>query len=223
MFSRLPSWLVVIGFSCLAGLIIGCGDSMSSPRPTSSTPVGLTLLSVSPGSGPTVGGDAIRLFGSGFLSGANVTLDGVAAHVTRVTRTVIEARTLAHASGPVDVVVTNPDGQAGTLKAAYTFGEFSVTGGPPVVAPGAELTVSWVSPDGRGCNGGGDWIALYRVGDPDQTGAANGHSDLWYEHVCGAASGTWKLIAPAQLGEYEFRFMVGDFSVARSNSIAVRQ
>jgi hypothetical protein len=194
---------------------------MSSPTPTSSTPADLTLLSVSPGAGPTVGGDFIRLFGSGFRSGANVTLDGVAAHVIRVTSTAIDARTVAHAAGPVDVVVTNPDGQTGTLKAAYTFGVFSVAGGPPLVAPGAELTVSWVSPDGRGCSGGGDWIALYRVGDPDQTGAANGHSDLWHEHVCGAASGTWKLNAPAQPGEYEFRFMVGEFSVARSSSITV--
>jgi hypothetical protein len=223
MFSRLPSWVVAISFLGLSGMSVGCGDSMSSPTPTSSTPVGLTLLSVSPGSGPTVGGDFIRLSGSGFRSGANVTLDGVAAHVTRVTSTVIDARTLAHAPGPVDVVVTNPDGQTGTLKAVYTFGVFSVTGGPPLVAPGAELTVSWVSPDGRGCSGGGDWIALYRAGDPDQTGAANGHSDLWHEHICGAASGTWKLNAPAQPGEYEFRFMVGEFSVARSSSITVRQ
>ena len=223
MFSRLPSRVVAIGFLGLAGTSVACGDSTSSRTPTSSTPVGLTLLSVSPASGPTVGGDVISLLGSGFVSGATVTLDGVAAHVTRVTSTVIDARTLAHAAGPVDVVVTNPDGQTGTLKAAYTFGVFSVTGGPPVVAPGAALTVSWVAPSGRGCSGGGDWIALYRVGDPDQTGAANGHSDIWSDHVCGAPSGTWTLNAPAQPGEYEFRFMVGDFSVARSSPIAVRE
>src|SRR5262249_25669636 len=152
----------------------------------------------------------------GFQSGATVSLDGVAAEVARITYTTIEARTLAHADGPVDVVVTNPDGQAGTLKAAYTFAVFTVAGSPTLVAPGAELTVRWVAPTGRGCEGGGDWIAIYRVGDPDKTGAANGHSDLWYDHVCGAASGTWTLRAPAQPGEYEFRFMVGDFSVARS-------
>jgi hypothetical protein len=90
-----------------------------------------------------------------------------------------------------------------------------------VVAAGGELTVSFEAPAGRGCNGGGDWIAIYRVGDPDQTGARNGHSDLWYDHVCGATSGTWKLAAPMQPGVYEFRFMVGDAAVARSNSIAV--
>jgi hypothetical protein len=124
--------------------------------------------------------------------------------------------------GSVDVVVTNPDGHGVTLQTAYTFAVFFVTGAQNLVASGAELTVSWVAPSGRGCSGGGDWIALYRVGDPDQTGAANGHSDLWYEHVCGATSGTWTLKAPAEPAEYQFRFMVGDFSVARSQPITVR-
>jgi hypothetical protein len=64
---------------------------------------------------------------------------------------------------------------------------------------------------------------LYRVGDPDQTNAANGHSDVWFDHVCGATSGTWTLNAPPQPGEYEFRFMVGEFSVVRSKPIIVRQ
>jgi hypothetical protein len=122
----------------------------------------------------------------------------------------------------VDVVVTNADGQATTLAGAYTFGVFSVSGGPNLVAPGGVLTVSWVAPPGRGCSGGGDWIALYKVGDPDNTGATNGHSDIWYDHVCGATSGTWTLKAPPHPGEYEFRFLVGEFSVARSDRITVR-
>ena len=139
-----------------------------------------------------------------------------------MTSVTIDARTGAHATGTVDVMVSNPDGQTAMLSAAYTFAVFSVTGGPTLVAPGGELAVSWVAPSGRGCNGGGDWIAIYRVGDPDDTGAENGHSNLWYDHVCGATSGTWKLKAPAVPGAYEFRFLVGDFSVARSNAITVR-
>ena len=63
--------------------------------------------------------------------------------------------------------------------------------------------MSWVAPKGRGCNGGGDWIAIYRVGDPDVTGAANGHSDLWYEHLCGAVTGTFTLSAPTAPGQYQ--------------------
>jgi hypothetical protein len=59
------------------------------------------------------------------------------------------------------------------------------------------------------------------VGDPDITGAANGHSDLWFTHVCGATSGTSTLSAPRQPGEYEFRFMFGDTAVARSSPVTV--
>ena len=81
--------------------------------------------------------------------------------------------------------------------------------------------MSWVAPRGQGCNGGGDWVAIYRVGDPDITGAANGHSDLWFDHLCGATSGTRALSAPAQPGQYEFRYMVGDSAVVRSNPVTV--
>jgi hypothetical protein len=187
-------------------------------------PPGFTVRSVSPSSGPTIGGDFIRVVGEAFQSGATVLLDGIAVPLTKITSTTIDARTPAHAAGAVDVVVMNPDGQTGTLRAAYIFSsEFLVTGGPNLVAPGAELTVSWTAPGGRGCSGGGDWIAIYRIGDPDQTGAANGHSNLWYDHVCGRTSGTWTLKAPVEPGEYEFRFMVGDFSVARSSPITVRE
>ena len=82
--------------------------------------------------------------------------------------------------------------------------------------------MSWVGPGGRGCVGGGDWVALYKVGDPDDTGAANGHSDLWYDHLCGATSGTRTLSAPPQPGQYEFRYLIGGTgSVARSNPVTV--
>src|SRR6185503_1216571 len=66
----------------------------------------------------------------------------------------------------------------------------SLTASPSLVTSGSQLTVTWVAPSGRGCVGGGDWVAIFRVGDPDRTGATNGHSDLWFEHLCGATSGT---------------------------------
>jgi hypothetical protein len=97
----------------------------------------------------------------------------------------------------------------------------SLTASPSLVTTGSQLTLNWVGPSGRGCSGGGDWIAIYRVGDPDITGAANGHSDLWFTHVCGATSGTSTLSAPSQPGDYEFRFMVGDAAVARSSAVTV--
>ena len=102
-----------------------------------------------------------------------------------------------------------------------TLTGFSVTAGPSLVTPGGQITMSWLAPSGQGCSGGGDWIAIYRVGDPDITGAFNGHSDLWYMHVCGATSGTSMLSAPLETGVYEFRYMIGDIAVARSGPVTV--
>jgi len=226
MFNRHLARVVIAGLLGCAGMGPGCGDTPSSPTlmpaPASLAPTGLTVRAVTPSSGPTMGGDVIRIAGEGFQNGATVTIDGVSVPTLKVTVNRIDARTTAHVVGTVDVVVTNPDGQTKALAESYTFGVFSVTGSPGLVAPGGQLTVSWEGPSGRGCVGGGDWIAIYRVGDPDETGAANGHSDLWYDHVCGATSGLRSLNAPLQPGEYEFRFLVGVFSAARSNLITVR-
>jgi hypothetical protein len=177
-------------------------------------------------------GEEVWVTGTGFERGATVTLDGVAAFVRNVGApgpqgTVIVASAPVHAAGTVDVVVTNPAGQSGTLTGGFTFvpvevfSLVSLTTSSSLVTSGGQLTLSWVAPRGRGCNGGGDWLALYRVGDPDTTGAANGDSDLWFVHLCGATSGTSTLKAPPQPGQYEFRYMVGDFSVARSNPVTV--
>lgn len=213
-----------------AGLSVTCGDAGSlpaasptpMPAPTPAPPV-LSVRSVLPSSGPTMGGDYFRISGTGFQPGATVTLDGNPAEVRSVnSASLIDARTPAHALGTVDVVVTNPDGQTARLTAAYTYATFAVTANESVVAPGADLTVSFTAPAGRGCSGGGDWIAVYPVGAPDQTGAANFHTDLWHDHTCGATSGTWPAKAPDESGRYEFRYMVGDFSVARSNAFEVR-
>ena len=221
-------------FTCLvlfalAALSVGCGGSPSSPTPPPSAaaqpapaaPAGLTLRLVSPSAGPTIGGDSIRIFGGGFQAGVTVTIDDAAVAVIRMAAAFIEVRTLAHAAGTVDLVVTNPGGESRMLAASYSFATFSVAADPAAVEPGGRVTVSWTAPSGRTCEGGGDWIAIYKVGDPDDTGAANGHSDLWYEHLCGAPSGSWTLSAPAEPGEYEFRYLAGAGSVARSNPVTV--
>ena len=211
----------------LAQGLAGC-DSHSSVIPTAPTstliaPAALTVTSVSPTTGSTVGLADLRVAGTGFLPGVTLTLGGVAARVRSVTSTVVFATTPVHAPGTVDVVVAIPGGENQTLTGGYTFvvDVFSLTASPSVVTSGGPLTVNWVAPSGRGCIGGGDWIAIYRVGDPDNTGAANGHSDLWYEHLCGATSGTFTLSAPPQPDQYEFRYLVGDTAVARSSPVTV--
>ena len=218
---------VIASLLGLVGMGLGCDKSPLGPTPSGPTspsaPAALTVTSVSPSAGPTGGVDDIRVAGTGFQSGAILTLDGIAAEVTRVTSTVIAATTPVHTPGTVDVVVTNPDGQSRTLTGGYTFEVIvaTLTASPSLVTSGGQLTISWTAPSGRGCVGGGDWVALYRVGDPDATGAANGHSDLWFDHLCGATSGTLTLSAPTQPGQYEFRLMIGGTSVARSNPVTV--
>jgi Domain of unknown function (DUF1929)/IPT/TIG domain/Glyoxal oxidase N-terminus len=81
-----------------------------------------TVTSISPVSGTTAGGASVTITGTGFLSGAQVTLGGAAATgETTVNSTTITATTPAHAAGAVNVVVTNTDAQSGTLTNGYTY------------------------------------------------------------------------------------------------------
>ena len=75
------------------------------------------VTTVSPNSGPSAGGTAVTLTGTDFTTGATVTIGGVAAtNVIVVSATSITLTTPAHSAGAVTVVVTNPDGQSGSLR-----------------------------------------------------------------------------------------------------------
>jgi len=78
--------------------------------------------SISPTSGPAAGGTVVTISGTGFRNGATVTFGGTAASsVNVVGSTTITATTPAHASGPVNVVVTNPNAQNSTLTNGFTY------------------------------------------------------------------------------------------------------
>ncbi|MBI5066834.1 MAG: IPT/TIG domain-containing protein [Deltaproteobacteria bacterium] len=79
------------------------------------------IAAVTPGSGPTAGGTGVILTGTGFAAGATVAFGGVPAAVTASSTTSITAVAPAHAAGPVDVAVQNPDGQASVRPAAFTY------------------------------------------------------------------------------------------------------
>lgn len=80
------------------------------------------VSSVSPGSGTRNGGTAVTIAGAGFISGATVTFGGNSAtKVGVISTTSITATTPAHAVGPVNVVVTNPDGTSGTLTNGFNY------------------------------------------------------------------------------------------------------
>lgn len=80
-----------------------------------------TLTGVSPGSGPAGGGLSVTLTGTNFVSGANITFDGLqATNINVVSTTQIACLTPAHAVGSVDVVVTTPGGTV-TLAGGFTY------------------------------------------------------------------------------------------------------
>ena len=104
-----------------------------------------SVASISPNTGSTSGGTAVSITGTGFVSGATVSLGGTAAtNVTVTSSTTITAVTAAHAAGAVSVVATNPDGQRGTLANGFTYST------PQASAP----TVTTVTPNSGPTTGG---------------------------------------------------------------------
>jgi hypothetical protein len=99
------------------------------------------LTSITPNSGPTGGGTAITIKGTGFQTGATVRLGGTAAtNVVVGSSTSITATVAPHAAGSVNVVVANTDGQSGTLANGYTYNV--TTGGTISFVQGKSATLT---------------------------------------------------------------------------------
>jgi hypothetical protein len=82
-----------------------------------------TVTGVAPNYGLPAGGTAVTITGTGFQTGAAVTFGGVAGTgVNVLSATQIQAVTPAHATGAVDVRVTNPDSQGATLAGGFAYG-----------------------------------------------------------------------------------------------------
>lgn len=98
-------------------------DTSGYYAPLSSSSITVTV--VTPTSGPV--GTAISIGGSGFVSGATVTVGGVTATSSVVSSTIITAIVPTLSAGTYDIIVTNPDGGYGTLSNAFTVSGMSVT------------------------------------------------------------------------------------------------
>lgn len=83
------------------------------------------ITGISPSTGLTAGGESITINGTGFnpAAGLRVLFGGIEAAVNLpgATATSIPVTAPAHAAGPVDVWVINPDGQAIVSTNAYTY------------------------------------------------------------------------------------------------------
>ena len=98
----------------------------------------------------------VTIRGTGFRSGLTVSVDGiVSTDYYRVNSTTIQLYTRGHAAGTVEVIVTNPDGQAGTGEFTYAspatfdfngdwqgWAEWRVTGQPFVMTIRDNMVVS---------------------------------------------------------------------------------
>jgi hypothetical protein len=81
-----------------------------------------TLTASAPASGLTAGDTALTLSGTNFRAGATVKVgDILATNVVVVSPTLIKAMAPAHASGPVAIVVSNPDGKSAVRPDAFTY------------------------------------------------------------------------------------------------------
>ncbi|MCL5260870.1 MAG: IPT/TIG domain-containing protein, partial [Gammaproteobacteria bacterium] len=110
-----------------------------------------TVTKADPSHGPASGGTNVTVNGTNFVSGATVSFGGVAATKVVVTSpTQLTCLSPAHNAGIVNVVVTNPDLQSGTLNNGYTYDPAPIVtlatpshgpaaGGTPVTISGANF------------------------------------------------------------------------------------
>jgi IPT/TIG domain/Regulator of chromosome condensation (RCC1) repeat len=101
------------------------GTSTGGPSYTY-VPPAPTVTSISPTSGSTLGGTAVTIKGSGFLTGSTVTIGSTATSVAVVSETEITATTAATTAGPDEVVVADTSGTS-TAGPSYTYVPYGIT------------------------------------------------------------------------------------------------
>ena len=95
------------------------GLILSYSTPADAVPI---VTDVMPTSGPVEGTTRVVIAGSNFVNGATVSFGGVpATGVLFGNSNFLFAVAPAHGAGAVDVIVTNPDSQSGTLPNSYTY------------------------------------------------------------------------------------------------------
>lgn len=127
---------LLLGVIALLGFV-GCNQVFGIGE----TVEAVEVTAIQPQSGSTQGGTRVRITGSNFTDTATVTFDGSAATEVDVSDTVINCTTPGpHASGAVDVSVTNKQNVTGTLAAADP-GHFSYAAvnniGQTLIVPGS--------------------------------------------------------------------------------------
>ena len=161
---RVPSRSIVALLSFVA-MTASCGDK-DPLAPSPPAPFAVSTIS------PTAGlpGQTVSITGSGFLPGAILRFGETQASSNVVTSTRISATVPTLPAATVDIVVINPDGQQGTLAAAFSIEiapsdsrTVSLTASPRIVAPGGDLSVDWAVSVNHSSS---DWIGFFGIGVP---------------------------------------------------------
>lgn len=119
MFRSLPPRPIAASLMAVVAMSSGCSsDAQWPPAPSAAPP---TILAVSPNRGSTGGGTTVTIAGSGFQSGAVVSLGGEWQTVQVVNPTSILITTTTHDPGTVEIIVTNRDGQTARLGGGYSY------------------------------------------------------------------------------------------------------
>jgi len=149
-YRRLSVLLAALVFSCGCGplgtAILGGGVWLYYENSTEDESTAPTVSSITPDKGTTNGGTSVTITGSRFQAGATVTFGGNSAmSITVVNATTLTCDTPAGTEGAVDVVVTNPDDQYGTLPGGFTYKEPTITGVSPsagTASGGTSVTIT---------------------------------------------------------------------------------
>ena len=111
-----PTVLAAAAAMAVAGLNMGCnGKTPVAPS------ANVSVASIVPNAGPVAGAQRVTVMGEGFQPGATLTIGGNAVEVVVTGNSRIDATTIAHAEGTVDVIVSNPDGTGTNRRAAYRY------------------------------------------------------------------------------------------------------
>ena len=136
--------------------------TVTNPDGQSATANGFTYVvpgpsasSIAPPSGPTNGGTSVTITGANFQPGAMVTFGAKSAFVTLSNSSTLIVSTPAAVANeqqgvPLDIKITNPDGQSITLSGAFQY-------------TAAPLSITAISP-GSGSNAGGATVSISGTG-----------------------------------------------------------
>lgn len=131
--------------------LLGVMTNINNQAMAAQTQVSVTVLSdfaptitgVSPDQGPTTGGTLITITGNNLLDTTDVTIGGSpCGSLNVIDANHIECETPSHPAGPVDIVVTSPNG-SDTLYGGFTY-----------TAPLGAPIISGISPDQGPISGG---------------------------------------------------------------------